>query len=86
MRETLDLPRRVKTNPYGTLAAAVGVGYVLGGGVFSSTTRRLVGLGLRVGLRLGALAFLKQQLISFVDGANGVKPHSNPQPGEGAAR
>ena len=62
LREKLDISRRMKTNPLGTLAVALGAGYVLGGGLFSSTTRRVLGVGLKVGLRLGAIAFLKQQL------------------------
>jgi len=62
LRKQIDLPRRMKTNPYATLAIAVGAGYVLGGGLFSSLTRRVFGVGLKLGLRLGALALVKQQV------------------------
>jgi hypothetical protein len=70
LRQRLDLPRRMRTNPYGTLAVALGAGYVLGGGLFSSPTRRLLGVGLKVGLRLGALALLKQQLSLMIGEAD----------------
>ena len=35
LQGTLDIQGRVNRHPYGTLAAAVGIGYVLGGGLFS---------------------------------------------------
>src|SRR4051794_19451084 len=58
IKGTLDLDGRVSRNPYGTIAAAVGIGYVLGGGIFSPLTARILGLGLRLGIRLAALPFL----------------------------
>ncbi len=39
---------RVQENPYGMLAAAVAVGYVAGGGLFTKTTARVVQLGARL--------------------------------------
>jgi hypothetical protein len=83
LRGRLDLPRRMKTNPYGTLAIAVGAGYLLGGGLFSSTTRRLLGVGLKVGLRVGALALLKHQL-SLIAGDTSDQDNQNHQPKQGA--
>jgi hypothetical protein len=62
LRGTLDLDGRVKRNPYGTMAAGLGIGYVLGGGLFSPLTGRIVGLGLRIGLRLAVLPLLKREL------------------------
>jgi hypothetical protein len=81
LREKLDVSRHLKTNPYGTLAVALGAGYVLGGGLFSSTTRRVLGVGLKVGLRLGAIAFLKQQLSLLANGTTDRKNrnHTNTQ-------
>ena len=63
----LDIQGRVKRNPYGTVAAAVGIGYVLGGGLFSPLTARIVGLGLRIGLRLAVLPLLKQEMAELVE-------------------
>jgi len=62
LRGTLDLDGRVKRNPYGTMAAGLGIGYLLGGGLFSPLTGRVVGLGLRIGLRLAVLPLLKREL------------------------
>lgn len=67
IKGTLDLEGRVKRHPYGTLAAAIGVGYVLGGGLFSRLTARILGLGLRVGIRLAAIPVLKDELAGFAD-------------------
>jgi len=58
LHRALDLDRRVQQRPYATVAAAAGVGYVLGGGLFSAPTRRLLGLGLRV----AAVALAAEQL------------------------
>lgn len=62
---TLDLKGRVDRNPYGMIAAALGVGYVLGGGLFTPTTARLI----RLGVRLAALPFVKDELITMAETA-----------------
>jgi hypothetical protein len=67
LRDTLDLPGRANRHPYGTVAAALGIGYVLGGGLFSPLTGRIVGLGLRVGLRLALLPLLKDEIIGVIE-------------------
>jgi hypothetical protein len=59
--ELLDLRGRTQRNPYLMVAAAVGVGYLLGGGLFTPLTARLV----RVGVRLAAIPFVKDELISI---------------------
>jgi hypothetical protein len=67
LRETVDLPGRVDRHPYGTLAAALGIGYVLGGGLFTALTGRIVGLGLRVGLRLALLPMIKDEIADLAE-------------------
>lgn len=62
---TLDLKGRVERNPYGMMLAAVGVGYVLGGGLFTPTTARLI----RLGARLAALPFVKDELLAMAQNA-----------------
>lgn len=57
----VDLAGRVQRNPVGMVAAALGVGYVLGGGLWSPLTGKL----LRVGLRLAILPVIKSQLAAF---------------------
>jgi len=67
LRESLDIDGRVDRNPYGMLAAALGVGYVLGGGIFSPLTARIVGFGLRMGIRLAAIPFIKEELLGLAE-------------------
>ncbi len=45
--ERLDIARQIQEHPYRTLAIAAGVGYVLGGGLFTPLTGTLVRLGSR---------------------------------------
>ncbi len=54
-------------NPYAVLAAAAGVGYVLGGGLFSPFTRRLI----RVGLKTMALPVAAAQIRQLAGQAAG---------------
>jgi len=56
--ESLDLRGRVQRNPIGMVLAAAGVGYVLGGGLFSPLTSRL----LKIGMRLALVPVIKSQL------------------------
>lgn len=63
LRRLLDIGGRVDRSPYVTMAAAAGAGYVLAGGLFSPLTVRIVGLGLRLGLRLLAVPFIQRELF-----------------------
>jgi hypothetical protein len=65
--DAVDLKGRVHRNPYGTVAAAIGIGYVLGGGLFTPLTSRIVRLGLRIGLRLAVLPLLKQEVAEIME-------------------
>lgn len=66
-REREDVMRSVsgfvKDRPLAALGIAFGVGYVLGGGLFSRTTGRLLG----VGVRLASLALLRSLLGDVAD-------------------
>ena len=66
--EMLDLPGRVERNPYGTLLLAAGAGYLLGGGLFTSLTGNMV----RLGIRLAAIPFVKDELMAMVQ--SGIEP------------
>ena len=72
----LDIARRVERHPYGMLLAAAGVGYVLGGGLFSRLTARMV----RLGIRLAALPFVKEELLNVA--RNVLRPQ---EAGDGSA-
>lgn len=58
--ESLDIPGRVRRNPYGTILAAAGAGYVLGGGLFSPLTARII----RFGIRIATLPILRDKLLN----------------------
>ncbi|HZJ54389.1 MAG TPA: hypothetical protein VFD38_09660 [Myxococcaceae bacterium] len=63
--QAIDLRGRVQRHPYAMVAAALGVGYVLGGGLFSSLTFRVFGLGVRV----AAIPLVKNQLLGLAEAA-----------------
>ncbi len=63
--QSLDLKGRVERHPYGMVAAALGVGYVLGGGLFTPLTARII----RLGVRLAALPFVKDELVGMAEAA-----------------
>jgi len=64
--DALDVKGRVDRHPFGTVAAAIGIGYVLGGGLFTPLTARIVRLGVRIGVRLAVLPLLKQEMAELV--------------------
>ena len=59
--KAIDLRGRVERHPIGMVAAAAGVGYLLGGGLFSPLTGKL----LRIGLRLALIPLVKSQLANL---------------------
>ena len=65
LRNTLDIRARVERHPYGMLVLAAGVGYVLGGGLFTPMTGRLV----RLGLRLTAVPLMRDELMNLAQSA-----------------
>jgi hypothetical protein len=50
-----EIKREAQDNPLRTVAIAAGAGFALGGGLFSSLTSRVLGMGLRVALSAAAL-------------------------------
>ena len=67
LSNSLDLAGRVQRNPIGSVLVAVGIGYVLGGGLFSPVTKK----ALRVGLRLAIVPFIKGQISALAGGQTG---------------
>ncbi|MBI3722494.1 hypothetical protein HY251_00845, partial [bacterium] len=59
------LDERVRRHPYGMLAAALGVGYVLGGGLSSPLTSRAIRFGLRLGWRVALIPMLETELLGI---------------------
>jgi hypothetical protein len=65
LQSVLDLDGRVQRNPYAMLAGALGMGFVLGGGLFTQLTAKVVGAGLRMGL-MAALPMLEKELLGGI--------------------
>ena len=82
LKERLDIDGRVARNPYGMMAAALGIGYVLGGGLFSPLTARLVGFGMRMGLKLAAIPFLENELRELTESVVNGSGESSEEGGE----
>ncbi len=61
----LDVSGWIHRNPYGALASAIGVGFVMGGGLFTRLTARLVGAGVRLSV-VAAVPLLREQLLQGV--------------------
>src|SRR5882724_929848 len=86
----LDVAALVEAHPVGTLATALGLGYALGGGLFTGFTVRLFRWGLKLGVRLALLPALEREISGLastvgrtidggVDGASNTKnPHVTP--------
>ncbi|HLK91306.1 MAG TPA: hypothetical protein VKZ18_15520 [Polyangia bacterium] len=78
LKRAAAIEERVNRNPYGSVAAALGIGYVLGGGIFTPLTSRIVSLGVRIGIRLALLPMLKDEISVLADaltgGEGGVEP------------
>ncbi len=78
INQALDLPRRIEQHPYATLAVAAGVGYVLGGGLFTPLTGKLF----RLGMRLAALPLVRNELLGL---AGAVEGYGGPSYGPGGS-
>lgn len=64
IRHDNALGRIYQDNPYAVIAAAAGIGYVLGGGLFTPFTRRMM----RVGMKALVLPVAAAQVKSFTQG------------------
>jgi hypothetical protein len=64
LQSTLDLNGRVHRSPIASVLVAAGIGYVLGGGLFSPLTKR----ALKIAMRLAVVPLVKGQLAGLVSG------------------
>lgn len=60
-----SLVRQTKEHPGRTVAIALGAGYLLGGGLFSRLTFRILGAGVRIGLRMGLVPLMTQSIVGL---------------------
>lgn len=74
--DAVGLSQKVEQAPYAMVAGALAAGYVLGGGLFSSTTARL----LRMGMKLAAIPQVRDRLLDVAESAiDGVLSKTNPK-------
>jgi hypothetical protein len=67
LHETTAIRRaESNSNPYAMVAGAFGIGFVLGGGLFTRLTARVANVAVRAAL-MAALPHLKDALIDAVD-------------------
>jgi hypothetical protein len=58
----LDIEGRLRRKPYATVAEAVGMGFVFGGGLFTRLGGKMLGTGLRLGL-MAVLPRFEEEII-----------------------
>lgn len=63
--DAVGLTEKVEKNPYAMVAAALGVGYVVGGGLFTPTTARLI----KMGMKLASVPLVRDQLLDAAEHA-----------------
>ncbi|HEX7501606.1 MAG TPA: hypothetical protein VF524_15090 [Polyangia bacterium] len=68
LRETFDFQGRLRRNPYGMVAGAVGIGFALGGGLFTRLMAGIVRTGLQIGL-MAALPVFEKQIAKVITGS-----------------
>ena len=79
-----DLVAFVSAHPVGTLAAALGVGYAFGGGIFTRLTSGLLRVGLRLGIQIAVMPVIEQELAALVGvgrSTNGASAEAEPSGG-----
>jgi hypothetical protein len=67
-RETFDIQSRLRRSPYAMVAGAVGIGFVLGGGLFTRLAAKVLGVGLRTGL-MAALPIFQKEIAQALTGS-----------------
>jgi hypothetical protein len=63
-----DLISQAKNHPLRTFAIIAGVGYVVGGGLFSRMTIRMVAMGMRFSPRLAWVPLFSRGVVSLLQG------------------
>lgn len=77
--DALGVTPHVEKNPYGLVAAALGIGYVVGGGLLTPTTARL----LRLGMKLASVPVVQDKLLEVAEAVvDGVLEQTKKKSGE----
>jgi hypothetical protein len=84
LADAAGLTPKVQKNPYGLVAAALGIGYVVGGGLFTPTTARLI----RLGMKLAAIPLVRDRMLDLAESAvDGMLSHpAAPPPPNGSEK
>jgi len=61
-----ELRDKVEEHPWRTLGLALGAGYIVGGGLFTALTGRLLFTGIKLGTRLAALPLVRDEVMGFI--------------------
>ena len=77
-RDPWGMRQQLEQRPYAILAGAVGLGFVLGGGLFTRLTAKIVGMGFRAGA-LAALPLVQKELLRRVIDGEGHPAEQAPQ-------
>lgn len=73
--DAVGLTEKVEKNPYAMVGAALGIGYVVGGGLLTPTTMRL----LKLGIKLAAVPPVREKLLDVAEGlVDGLLKKSDP--------
>lgn len=73
LSDAVGLTDNVEKAPYAMIGAALGVGYIVGGGLFTPMTGRL----LRLGMKLAAIPQVRDRLLDVAEAAiDGVLANS----------
>ena len=72
-----DVLDKTSAHPGRSAAVAVAAGYLLGGGLFSPLTARLVATGVKLALRLAVVPFLTQGIFDIAQGRALSAPDSD---------
>ncbi|MFO0599331.1 MAG: hypothetical protein U0228_28750 [Myxococcaceae bacterium] len=63
--DAVGLTEKVEQAPYAMVAAALGIGYVVGGGLFTPTTARLF----KLGMKLTSIPAVRNRLLDVAEAA-----------------
>ena len=65
MSDAVGLTAHVEKSPYAMIGAALGLGYIVAGGLFTPTTSRLI----RMGVKLAAIPQVRNRLLDVAESA-----------------
>lgn len=71
-----DIQTRIDEHPLRAVAIALAAGYVIGGGLFSAATGRLLWSAVRIGTRLATLPLVQDEIMRQWQGSSNKRSQS----------